>query len=46
MNAPYKLILLVLAFVCFLLVALGVPTGKYNLLGAGLACWVLSTFAG
>lgn len=33
-------ILLVFAFVLFVLAALGVPTSRYNLIGAGLACWV------
>lgn len=33
-------ILLVAAFVCFVLSALGVSGGKVNLTAAGLACWV------
>ena len=40
--ASAKLVLLILAFVCELLAALGVPSGKYNLVGAGLACWLAS----
>ena len=37
------LILLVLAFVLFLLAAINVPTGpRPNMVAAGLACWVLS----
>ena len=34
-------ILLILAFVCFLLAALGVQT-RINLVAAGLALWVLT----
>jgi hypothetical protein len=33
-------ILYVFAFVCFVLAALGVSSGRYNLIGAGLACLV------
>ncbi len=33
-------ILLVAAFVLFVLSAIGVPAGRVNLLAAGLACWV------
>lgn len=36
------LILLVAAFVLFLLAGIGVPASRYNLIGFGLACWVLS----
>jgi hypothetical protein len=36
------LILLVLAFVCFVLAAVGVAAPRFNLLAAGLAAWVLS----
>lgn len=36
------LILLVFAFVCSVLAAVGVPTGRYNLIGAGLAFVVLA----
>jgi hypothetical protein len=37
-------ILLVTAFVLFLLAAIGVPgvPPRFNLMAAGLACWVLS----
>jgi len=34
-------LLLLLAFICFILAALGV-TSRVNLLGLGLALWVLS----
>lgn len=34
-------LLLLSAFICFVLAALGVGT-RVNLLGAGLACWVLT----
>lgn len=37
--ANLHLILIVAAFVCSLLAALGVPTGRYNMIGAALACW-------
>ena len=37
-----RLILLVAAFVLFVLAALGIPSSKYSLIGAGLACWVLA----
>lgn len=37
-----KIILLVAAFVLFVLGALGVPGGRINLVAAGLACWVLT----
>lgn len=33
-------ILLVFAFVLFVLAGLGVSSGRYNLIGAGLACWI------
>lgn len=37
------LILLVAAFVLFVLSALGIPSPpRFNLMAAGLACWVLS----
>ncbi len=35
-----RLILLVFAFVLFVLAALGVPTSRYNLIAAGLACYI------
>jgi hypothetical protein len=35
-------ILLVLAFVLFLLSAINVPSPRVSLLSAGLACWVLT----
>lgn len=34
--------LLIAAFVLFVLVAVNVPSGRVNLLGAGLGCWVLA----
>jgi hypothetical protein len=36
------LILLVIAFVCFLLSALNVDAKGVNLVSIGLACWVLT----
>lgn len=45
--ASVTLILLVLAFVLFVLSAVGVPSPpRFNLMAAGLACWVLSTLLG
>jgi len=41
------LILLVFAFVCFVIAAVGVSSGRFNLIAAGLAFWVASViFAG
>jgi hypothetical protein len=36
------LVLLLLAFVCFVLAALQVPSPRANLVAVGLAFWVLS----
>ena len=33
-------VLLVFAFVLFVIAALGVGAGRFNLIAAGLACWV------
>lgn len=42
-----SLILLVFAFVLFVLAAIGVPSSpRFNLVAAGLACWVLSVMLG
>jgi hypothetical protein len=35
-------LLIIVAFVLFALGALGLPVGRFNLLSAGLACWLLS----
>jgi hypothetical protein len=40
--APVKLVLLVLAFVLFVLAGVGVAHPRINLIAAGLAAWVLS----
>lgn len=40
------LALLIAALVLFVLAAIGVPAGRYSLLAAGLACWVLSQLVG
>lgn len=37
-----QLLLLVLAFVCFLCSALGMPSSRVNLQSLGLAFWVLT----
>lgn len=36
------LILIVAAFVCFLIATLGVASGRYNLIAAGLALWIFA----
>ena len=38
-------ILLVVAFILFLLAAIGIPAAppRFNLVAAGLACWVLAS---
>lgn len=38
-------ILLVAAFVLFVLSAIGVPSARINLMAAGLACWVAAQLA-
>jgi len=38
-----KSVLLLLAFVLFVLAAIGVPVARVNLVAAGLALWVLAT---
>lgn len=38
------LVFLVFAFVCFTLAAVGVSSGRVNLVAAGLAFWVASLF--
>jgi hypothetical protein len=37
-----NLVLIVAAFICFVIAAIGVPSGRINLVAAGLACWVAS----
>ena len=39
-------ILLAIAFICFLLGAFGVKTGKVSIMSLGLAFWVLSSLVG
>jgi hypothetical protein len=41
-----SLVLMVLAFVLFVLAALSVAVPRVNLIGAGLACWILSVLLG
>jgi hypothetical protein len=41
---PWRLILLVLAAFCFFLAAIGVPTGRVQLVALGLFFWVLTLF--
>jgi len=40
------LMLLVAAFVLFVLAGLGIPSARYSLIGFGLACWVLVDLLG
>lgn len=40
-----ELILLVFAFVFFVIAAIGVQSGRYNLIGSGLACYVATMLA-
>ena len=37
---PMKTILMVFAFVLFVIAAAGVPSSRFNLVAAGLAFWV------
>lgn len=37
-------LLLIVAFICFVLAALGVPRGQW--IAVGLACWVLAEILG
>ena len=39
-------LLLIIAFILFVLAAIGIPAGRVNLIAAGLACWVLSSLVG
>jgi hypothetical protein len=41
-----SLVLLIVALVLFVLAAVSVPVPRVNLLGAGLACWVLAQLVG
>lgn len=36
------LALLIVALVLFVIATVGVPSGRFSLMAAGLACWVLS----
>ena len=45
--ATIGLILMVAAFVLFLLAALGIPSPpRFNLMAGGLACWALAVILG
>jgi hypothetical protein len=41
-----SLVLLIVALVLFVLAALSVPVPRVNLIGAGLACWLLAQLVG
>ena len=38
--------LFIAAFVLFVLAAIGVPSNRFSLVAAGLACWVLTYLVG
>ena len=42
----WTFLLLLVAFVCFVLAAIGVGLPRVNLLALGLACWVLTALIG
>ena len=44
--AVLNLIFLVTALVLFILAAIGVPSGRYNLIAAGLAFWIATIIPG
>jgi hypothetical protein len=46
MQITLRLVLLILALVCFLLAAVGVPAPRINLLALGLALWILAVIVG
>lgn len=37
-----SVVLLIAAFILFVLAAISVPVPRVNLIGAGLACWILA----
>ena len=39
-------ILMIAAFILFLIAAIGVPVPRINLMAAGLACWSLAVLVG
>ena len=41
-----NLVLMVVAFVLFVLAAIGVPSSRFSLIAGGLACWVLTELLG
>ena len=45
-NAPMNTILLIIAFIAFVLAAIGWGFKKVDLIAIGLAAWVLTTFIG
>lgn len=42
MELTVDLVLLVAAFICFVLAAIGINSPRVNLVALGLACWVLT----
>lgn len=44
--AVFQLILLVLAFVLFIIAAAGVPTNRFSTVAGGLAAWSLAEILG
>lgn len=41
-----SLAFLIAALVLFIIAAVGVPSGRFSLIAAGLACWVVSQLLG
>jgi hypothetical protein len=40
-----RIVLMLLALICFILAAVNIPTPRINLLGLGLSFWVLALIA-
>jgi hypothetical protein len=46
MTFTFATLLLIVAFVLFVIAAFGVASGRFNLIAGGLACWTLSIILG
>jgi Na+/H+-dicarboxylate symporter len=42
MPITLKLLLMILACLLFAIAAVGVPSGRFSIIAAGLACWSLA----
>ena len=40
---PIRALLMIVAFLLFVLAAIGIPSSRINLVAAGLAFWILAT---